>query len=318
LQTALWPTDHHKPVLSLFSYYGYPKSHYFLNHLPALIVQEFDTIYNKDIIKRYERHELKRLSNRKGRKRDIGAVGRPFKLDLENWFLMLLVYYRLYITYTLVDFLFNLDQGSICRDIQKIESLIRQCIPIPQKIYSMAKRLQTLEEVKHYFPGILSFINSTEQQIPRPVDNRRRKMYYSGKKKRHTVKTQLMVNNQGIIIHKTDPKKGRRHDYDICKRNHPVTPKKVVNVFDLGYLGVEKDFSEQLSSMSNRKKRNLDLSQEEKEYNKNYSRKRIVIEHTIYKLKKYRIFADLFRNRLRKYDKVSDIVAGLINYKTMN
>jgi hypothetical protein len=68
----------------LFSYYGYPKSHYFLNHLPALIVQEFDTIYNKDIIKRYERHELKRLSNRKGRKRDIGAVGRPFKLDLEN------------------------------------------------------------------------------------------------------------------------------------------------------------------------------------------------------------------------------------------
>jgi hypothetical protein len=162
-------------------------------------------------------------------------------------------------------------------------------------------------------------MDSTEQQqIPRPVDNRRRKMYYSGKKKRHTVKTQLMVNNQGIIIHKTDHKKGRRHDYDIYKRNHPVTPKKVVNVFDLGYLGVEKDFSEQLSSMSNRKKRNLDLSQEEKEYNKNYSRKRIVIEHTIYKLKKYRIFADLFRNRLRKYDKVSDIVAGLINYKTMN
>jgi hypothetical protein len=186
---------------------------------------------------------------------------------------MLLVYYRLYITYTLVDFLFNLDQGSICRDIQKIESLIRQCIPIPQKIYSMAKGLQTLEEVKHYFPGFLSFINSTEQQIPRPVDNRRRKMYYSGKKKRHTVKTQLMVNNQGIIIHKTDHKKGRRHDYDIYKRNHPVTPKKVVNVFDLGYLGVEKDFSEQLSSIPKRKKRNLDLSQEEKEYNKNHSRK---------------------------------------------
>jgi hypothetical protein len=232
---------------------------------------------------------------------------------------MLLVYYRLYITYTLVGFLFNLDQSSICRDIQKIESLIRQCIPIPQKIYSMAKRLQTLEEVEHYFPSFLSFMDSTEQQqIPRPVDNRRRKMYYSGKKKRHTVKTQLMVNNQGIIIHKTDHKKGRRHDYDIYKRNHPVTPKKVVNVFDLGYLGVEKDFSEQLSSIPKRKKRNLDLSQEEKEYNKNHYKKRIVIEHTICKLKKYRIFADLFRNRLRKYDKVSDIVAGLINYKTMN
>jgi hypothetical protein len=198
--------------------------------------------------------------------------------------------------------------------------MIRKCLPIPQKIYRITKRLKTpAEAVEKYFPGFLAFIDSTEQQqIPRPVDKSRRKMGYSGKKKRHTVNTQLMVNNQGIIIHKTDHKKGRRHDYDIYKRNHPVTPKKVVNVFDLGYLGVEKDFSEQLSSIPKRKKRNLDLSQEEKEYNKNHSRKRIVIEHTICNLKKYRIFADVFRNRLRKYDKVSDIVAGLINYKTMN
>ena len=59
-------------------------------------------------------------------------------------------------------------------------------------------------------------------------------------------------------------KKGRRHDYDIYKENHHITPKKVVNVFDLGYLGVETDFLEQLSSISNRKKRNWELSQEER------------------------------------------------------
>ena len=59
-------------------------------------------------------------------------------------------------------------------------------------------------------------------------------------------------------------KKGRRHDYDIYKENHPITLKWVVNVFDLGYLGVETDFLEQLSSIPNRKKRNQDLSQEEK------------------------------------------------------
>jgi hypothetical protein len=56
-----------------------------------------------------------------------------------------------------------------------------------------------------------------------------------------------MVNNHGFIIHKTAHKKGRRrHDYDIYKENHPLTPKQVVNVFDLGYLGVENDFPEQL------------------------------------------------------------------------
>jgi hypothetical protein len=178
------------------------------------------------------------------------------------------------------------------------------------------------EEVGQYFPGFIAFIDSTEQQIPRPVDKRRRTVYYSGKKKRHTaLKTQLMmVNNHGIIIHKTGHKKGRRrHDYDIYKKNHPTTPKEILNVFDLGYLGIEKDVPDKLSSLPYRKKRNLlQLSQEQEEYNKSHSKKRIVIEHTISRLKKYRILADVFRNKLRKYNKVSDIVSGLVNYRIMN
>ena len=147
-------------------------------------------------------------------KEEYGA-GRHFKLDVRDRFLMLLVYYRLYITYTLTGFLFDLDQSNVCRDIQKIERLIRKCVPIPQKTYNITKRLKTPEEVEEYFPGLLSFTDSTEQQIPRPVDKDRRKMYYSGKKKRHTVKNQLMVNKDGYILHKAKHKKGRRHDYYI-------------------------------------------------------------------------------------------------------
>jgi hypothetical protein len=89
-------------------------------------------------------------------------------------------------------------------------------------------------------------------------------------------------------------------------------------VFDLGYYGVEKDYPEQLSSIPNRKKRNQKLSEEETEYNKNHSKKRIVIEHTICRLKKYRIMSDVFRNRLKKYNRISDIVSGLVNYRIMN
>jgi hypothetical protein len=91
-------------------------------------------------------------------------------------------------------------------------------------------------------------------------------------------------------------------------------------VVDLGYLGIEKDFPDQLSTLPYRKKKNLDLSKEEKEYNKNHSnKKRIVIEHTIIcRLKKCRIMSDIFRNRLRKYNRISDIVAGLVNYRIMN
>src|SRR4051812_41658808 len=139
-------------------------------------------MYNKQIIKKYTKQEIKRLSKGKERKRDIGA-GRPFKLDIKDRCIMLLVYYRLYITCTLAGILFDLNQSNICRNIQKIESLVRQCLPIPQKIYNITKRLKTPDEVEKYFPGFLAFIDSTEQQIPRPENNRKRKAYYSGKKK---------------------------------------------------------------------------------------------------------------------------------------
>ena len=111
-------------------------------------------------------------------------------------------------------------------------------------------------------------------------------MYYSGKKKRYTaVKNQLMINNhRGYIIHKANHhKKGQRHDYDFYKKDHPVTPKQVVSVVDLGYLGVEKDYpvEQLLYALPYKKKRNYNLSQEEKEYSTIHSKKRIVVEHTI-------------------------------------
>jgi hypothetical protein len=178
----------------LLSYDRLSKKPLLFKSFTGLTVKQFDEIYDKEITKRYAKHETQRLS-KKYREREIGA-GRPFKLDIKDRCIMLLVYYRLYITYTLAGFLFDLDQSNICRDIQKIESLIRQCLPIPQKIYNITKRLRTPDEVEQYFPGFLSFIDCTEQQqIPRPTDNKRKKVFYSGKKKRHTVKSQIMVNN---------------------------------------------------------------------------------------------------------------------------
>jgi hypothetical protein len=114
--------------------------------------------------------------------------------------------------------MFDLDQNTICRDIQKIESLIRKCIPIPQEIYKITKRLETPEEVKRFFPAFNAFIGSTEQQIPRPIDKRKKKKYHSGKKKKYVIKTQFMVNNRGFIIHKANHKKGRRHIIIFIKR----------------------------------------------------------------------------------------------------
>lgn len=92
---------------------------------------------------------------------------------------------------------------SVERDIERIEGLIRQCLPIPQKLYSVAKRLKTKEEVEEYFPGFLAFLDCTEQQVPRPKNKVRRRVYYSdGKRKKRTVKNLYTSNQSGLIIYK--------------------------------------------------------------------------------------------------------------------
>jgi len=282
----------------------------------GLELAEFDSIY-KEIESRYSQYELKRLSKRK-RTRKVGA-GNHFKLTVRDRFLMLLMYYRLYITHILSGFLFDLDQSNVYRDIRHIEPLVKRCIPLPERLYNITRRLRTVEEVKKYFPEFKAFIDVTEQEIQRPKDKNKKRNYYSGKKKKHTVKTQYMVNKEGKILHKSrHHKKGRQHDYTVYKDEQPQTPSQVENVLDLGYLGCEKDFPTVKYSLPIKKKRYMELTEEQIEYNKNHSKMRVIIEHTICRIKKFCIMGTKYRNRLKRYDHISDIVSGLVNYRIMN
>lgn len=197
-------------------------------------------------------------------------------------------------------------------------------MPIPQRLYNITKRLKTREEVEEYFPGFMAFTDCSEQPIPRPKNRKNRKLYYfckKSKKKKHTmVKNLYTVNQEGLIIYKTKHRqKGKKHDYNVYKNNRPKLPHHgILSMFDLGFLGVEKDFPKQKSSLPIKKEKGCELTTEQKEYNRSHSAKRIVVEHAFARLKKYRIMNDVFRNRLRKYDKTSDIVSGLVNYRIMN
>ena len=123
-----------------------------------------------------------------------------------------------------------------------------------------------------------------------------------------------LVNQKELMIYKTKHKQvGRKHDYNVYKKNHPELPKDVVNMFDLGFLGVEEDFPQQLSSLPFKKEKDCELSVQQKEYNRNHYIKRIVIEYTICRLKKFKIMEDAFRNRLKRYDRISDLVSRLVN-----
>ncbi len=165
----------------------------------------------------------------------------------------------------------------------------------------------------------MAFTDCSEQPIPRPKNRLRRRLYYSGKRKKHTVKNLYTVNQKELIIYKTKYKQvGRKHDYNVYKDNHPNIPKDVTSMYDLGFFGVETDYSKQKSSLPIKRKKNQILTKKEEEYNRNHSSRRIVVEHSICRLKKYRIMNDVFRNKLKKYDRISDMITGLVNYRIMN
>jgi hypothetical protein len=130
--------------------------------------------------------------------------------------------YRIYIAYNLMELLFGWIR-VVFKNIEKIEGLMRCCLPIPQKLHNVTKRLKTTEEVEQYFPSFLAFVDCAEQPVPRPAKNRlRQRLCYSGKRKKHTVKNLYTANQKALIVYKSKHKQiGKKHDYTIYKKNHP-------------------------------------------------------------------------------------------------
>lgn len=187
---------------------------------------------------------------------------------------------------------------------------MKKCIPLPKRVHKKTKKVGDLNELLNYFPDVKAFLDATEQEIPRPNKNKRRKSYYSGKKKRHTVKTQLITNKEGVIIDITGHEPGRKHDYEIFKRKHPPLPPDAELNADSGFRGIEKDFPSLKSKIPVKKPRGKKLEKREKRHNRNLNRERVVVEHVIGRMKKFKIMEDKFRNRLTRYD-------GLINFRVM-
>jgi len=149
---------------------------------------------------------------------------------------------------------------------------------------------------------------------------------YSGKKKKHTVKTQLTVNKQGIIVHKSPHAKGSTHDYALYDRSHPKLPDEVTSKFDLGYVGILKDYPK-LKAVLAFKRKNPGrgkvgikaecLSDEQKAFNRVFASVRVVSEHSNSRVKKFQIWGSEFRNRLKHYDVMSEVVCGFVNFRIL-
>lgn len=140
-----------------------------------------------------------------------------------------------------------------------------------------------------------------------------KKKYYSGKKKRHTLKSQIVVDTSNKKIICTNFANGKKHDFRLFKESHVKAYSDTEMKVDSGYQGLQKIHKKTSLPIKNTKKK--PLSKEDKLYNKKLSSKRVLCEHVIGMLKRFKIIADKYRNRRKRFGLRFNLIAGLYNFE---
>ena len=154
-------------------------------------------------------------------------------------------------------------------------------------------------------------IDSFETPISRPSINERQKRVYSGKKKRHTLKTQVMTDQSGDILCVGAPHPGPKADIKIYEEEPPREPiEDKPRIADKAYSS--KDHPE--ITTPHKKPKGGELSEEQKAENKQISKERVYVEHAIRRIKGWRIMRDEYRMATGMFAAVTSAVVGLIQF----
>lgn len=289
----------------------------------GVTVEEFDGLCAAIREDWRKNHEQELLRKNPKRKRRIGA-GHPFALPaIEEQLLLTLVWAKLYSGYLLLEYLFHVDESTVCRTIKRITPLLRGRFTLAslKKQFQGRKKLRTLDDLREIIPDLDKILaDITEQPILKPGDGRKRRPRHSGKKRDFTVKTQIAVNGKGLLVHVSDTVGGRMHDYKLFKRSGlpQVIPKETRFFADLGYEGVRKDYPHLCAFLPvKRKIGEASLCRTDKIFNKKQRRTRIPVENTIAQLKKYQVLSQRYRHNLRNYNTVFHFVANVVNFRML-
>lgn len=221
------------------------------------------------------------------------------KLTLPDKILLTLYYLRHYQTFDLLGEHFGISESYACKVYHRYRDILIKVLRLPSW-----KRLldSDLEAV---------LIDVTEQPIERPKAHQRD--FYSGKKKRHTIKAQLIVCLTTLTILVVVCGKGRTHDFTLFKRTNRGILQTILKYADSGYQGLQKLLSN--SKIPFKRSKNTPLTPEQKAYNRALARLRIKIEHVNRRCKIFRIVKDVYRGKHKHYGKTWTLVAELVNVR---
>ncbi len=294
------------------------------------LLPQFEHAYDK-----FERRRKRTVVvTGKKRLRQIGG-GAQFENSLPDRLLMVLLYYRLYLTQEFMTLLFTAeDKSVICRAIQLMRPVFALVLPVPEcarrRLLSLAdkeqkrrkKRIGNVEEFRQAYPELTFIIDGVEQPKRKPSAPKKRKSDYSGKKKRHTLKQIIIGTPSGIIVDQSPSVGGRPHDFKVFKDDHAARSicsefkdYRVTIYGDSGFDGMGAQGLPVEVRLNEKARRNHPLTREQKKLNRLRSSTRIKIEHTFSRRKKYGIAAEIYRNRDEDYDQMMNIVGGLVNLR---
>lgn len=222
------------------------------------------------------------------RRHAVGA-GRRYELSVEEAILLTLIHFRTYETLAFLGFLFNKDLSTAYRYIKRFEPLIISIMDIPKNKEALTKE------------DILFIVDATEQET-----EKREGTGYSGKKRKQTVKTQVIVGQDGKIRHVSLSVPGNIHDKKLFDMTSLAKETQQKMLADLGYVGTDCIIPEKSSKFHQ-------LTVTQRKDNKKHSILRIPIEHLFAHLKQWRILANRFRSSLKDYNMIFRIVCGLRN-----
>ena len=249
--------------------------------------------------------------------------GRKAELGIEEQVLVVLMYYRLYLTQMLLGYLFNLDDSNVSRLISKLRPLLLEVLPLPAQetvLFAQAKRISSLEELLEKHPEFREVLIDATEQDQKPQDKQKRKDKYSGKKKRHAVKSQITATSTRLILHVTRSLPGRISDIDVLRGTGVLRdlPAAIDVRVDKGYDGIDKNFPERTFHQPAKARRNKPLDFIQKCLNKTQNSLRFPVEHTLAHLKRFKLLAGIYRGPEAVYDDTFLAITGLHNFRKLD
>ncbi len=269
------------------------------------LLPSFEQAYEADLDRRDKERTSKRQRERGGGRN--GALS-----GSENKLLFILFYFKVYPVQEVQGYVFGMGQTQTGEWIHRLTPILNQALGYEKQL--PARKAQDIEQVLKMCPDLEFIIDGTERPIRRPKSKKKQEDNYSGKKKRHTVKNNVVTENRTKKVKVLSATvEGKKHDKKLADEQEIPFPKGSKVWQDTGFQGYGPEGVTTYQPM--KKPKGKELTTEQKQKNKELSAERIGVEHSIGGVKVFRIVHDTFRNFRDGFDDlVMETACGLHNW----